>query len=440
MSSRDHPRQLSALDGSAPPFHPAYDKAAYDNLQQQTIHNQALSDGHFQYGLLHRNLPEPFLSPYHPRQLPQPFLTNPPGMTSAEPSPTCVICLGEKEASEFPYKCPKNCPEQQTCNSCLKDWFIEACRNESRMPPKCCSAEPIPFSTVLHLLSSEQIKLYKSKYEEWSTPNRIYCPVPTCSAFIPPKLYAIPEKPLYVLDPQFNPSQPPQPGLAPTQRPNVQCPACYTSICTTCRSFSHRGECKESDIDPLLEKKLKKWKIKRCPKCRAGVRKVFGCSHVQCRCGAHFCFQCLKALNQCFGCEDDDQTEDEEVSRPAQRVLVDEDDLDGRTQFFEGDGHNFGTEPHGGMFLDPWACQHRWAQWGHVLAKPQHTGSLQGPECQTCFLPTTYLPELLSQIEPGNLKHRMTAWECIRCHILKCGACIVSHYESGRDNSGVTRR
>jgi hypothetical protein len=165
------------------------------------------------------------------------------------------------------------------------------------MPPKCCSI--IPVSTVVNLLTSSQIDFYKAKHEEWATPDRIYCPVLTCSAFIPRRMYtdvrrtAVPPN-----DPTSTTSllvSHPKDEL----KPNVACPTCGVSVCTKCKSLSHIGKCSESDLDPELEEQLKKWKIKRCPKCRAGVRKMYGCSHVECRCGAHFCWECMLPINQC---------------------------------------------------------------------------------------------------------------------------------------------
>lgn len=166
------------------------------------------------------------------------------------------------------------------------------------MPPKCCSI--IPLSAVVNLLTNVQIDLYKAKYEEWATTDRIYCPVPTCSAFIPQRLY---------VDVRHRPGAspndlPPITTLIAAQpkkemKPHVACPTCNVTVCTKCKSLSHLEECPESDLDPKLEEQLKKWKIKRCPKCRAGVRKMYGCSHVECRCGAHFCWECMLPISQC---------------------------------------------------------------------------------------------------------------------------------------------
>jgi hypothetical protein len=175
------------------------------------------------------------------------------------------------------------------------------------MPPKCCSI--IPLSAVGSLLNSVQIELYKAKYEEWATTDRIYCPVPTCSAFIPERMYVKVRRAPFTSpnNPYVANTLPPIPSILSPQsrtpkkdiKPHVACSTCGVSVCTKCKSLSHIGECPESDLDPALEEQLKKWKIKRCPKCRAGVRRMYGCSHIECRCGAHFCWECMLPINQC---------------------------------------------------------------------------------------------------------------------------------------------
>lgn len=158
-------------------------------------------------------------------------------------------------------------------------------------------------------------------------------------------------------------------------KPCVNCPKCGCSVCTECHSFIHLGKCPESDLDPGLEEQLKKWHVKRCPRCKTGVRKVYGCSHVACLCGAHFCFECMKPINQCDGgCEDES---DDEL--PAPNELDDDDDLDGRARYFEGDGHDFGPEPYGDM-IAAWGCRHAWTETFTVLgAQPSAL------ECNLCF-------------------------------------------------------
>jgi hypothetical protein len=208
------------------------------------------------------------------------------------------------KANEISDQC-KRCASGDFCTSCLKDYFLDACKNESKMPPKCCSI--IPLSAVAYLLNNAQIELYKAKYEEWATPDRIYCPIPTCSAFIPPRMYTkIRPRPAASYNDAADTTTFPTPSSPNAfsnpkkeMKPRVACPACGVSVCTKCRSLTHIGECPESGLDPALEEQLKKWKIKRCPKCRTGVRRMYGCSHIECRCGAHFCWECMLPINQC---------------------------------------------------------------------------------------------------------------------------------------------
>ena len=82
--------------------------------------------------------------------------------------------------------------------------------------------------------------------------------------------------------------------------PQVTCPKCQVSICTKCQGIMHDGDCKNG-LDPALETHMKKCDVKRCPKCRSGVHKTRGCAVVQCRCGAHSCFDCLQPLGICTG-------------------------------------------------------------------------------------------------------------------------------------------
>jgi hypothetical protein len=134
----------------------------------------------------------------------------------------------------------------------------------------------------------------------------------------------------------------------------IVCPTCAVTICTQCRQLVHPGiPCPKTDIDPLLAAQLEKWKIKRCPKCRTGVRRMFGCSHIECRCGAHFCFACLNPINECDGqCEDDDYDEDALSATDT----LDPEDLDGQ-MVINGTELNLGNEPYNPV-IDDWSCHH----------------------------------------------------------------------------------
>lgn len=68
----------------------------------------------------------------------------------------CILCCETFDEDLIPHRCPR-CPTYIYCGGCLKDWFLDACRNESKMPPKCCYA--IPISTIANLLTTEQVRL-----------------------------------------------------------------------------------------------------------------------------------------------------------------------------------------------------------------------------------------------------------------------------------------
>lgn len=69
----------------------------------------------------------------------------------------------------------------------------------------------------------------------------------------------------------------------------------------------------------------------------------------RCRCGAHFCWECLLPIGQCDGsCEDSDHGADESDFA--------DDDLDGLAGFHEDDGHDFGDEPYGPTRQEVWGC------------------------------------------------------------------------------------
>ncbi|PVH85341.1 hypothetical protein DL98DRAFT_511810 [Cadophora sp. DSE1049] len=372
--------------------------------------------------------------PNFQNQLPPPnvpgYVRPPPGSSGIQPPPldssqpisnvtpqrkTCNLCLDHLDLSpsNFPFKCPQ-CNLSQYCSACLKSWFLDACKNESKMPPKCCSI--IPLSAVKKLMTVEEMALYKAKLEEWMTPGKLYCPVPTCSTFIPPRLYQKPAKKGFVqIDHSTVDDRNPVTADSQTQpstdvKVGVACPKCSVQICTDCRSFTHNGHCRE-DLDPALAEQLKKWKIKRCPRCRTGVRKVYGCSHIECRCGAHFCWQCMQPADQCEGSCDDDQQDDSGVES---------DDVDGLAGYYDGDGHEFGPEPENEYTIG-WNCQHRLAVPGYAVP--------EGAECHRCFrnivrdAPEATQDATAEVEENGGERDTQLAWQCFRCSMIFCQDC-----------------
>jgi hypothetical protein len=218
--------------------------------------------------------------------------------------------------------------------------------------------------------------------------------------------------------------------------PLVECPTCNASICSSCRQLNHPGTpCPESDIDPFLAAQLEKWKIKRCPKCRAGVRRMFGCSHIECRCGAHFCFACLKPINDCDGqCEDEDYDSD----APQPMEVLEADDIDGQ-MVLNGTELNLGNEPYNPI-VDNWTCTHNFRPIYQVSEGPSrndHPHHNEPRECQLCWRvlypvkPPSDKPDSSSPHVPGGIStnpgwpttlNGEPAWMCDGQHI-SCQRC-----------------
>ncbi|KAH9218863.1 hypothetical protein DL95DRAFT_385094 [Leptodontidium sp. 2 PMI_412] len=360
-----------------------------------------------------------YVPQYPPAQRQHP---DPPQANVPPPLKTCSLCLEPQDdkASNFPFSCPQ-CNASHYCATCLKGWFIDACKNESKMPPTCCGA--IPLSSVKKSMTTEQMGLYKAKFEEWMTPDKIYCPVKTCSAFIPPRLFQKPRKvtPVQAGIPAASPgdsivtnSQAPP---AAEVKINATCPKCAVQVCTKCRSLAHDGACMD-DLDPELAEQLKKWKVKRCPRCRTGIRKVYGCSHVECRCGAHFCWECLQPADECGGACDDNAPDESGIES---------DDIDGLAGYFEGDGHEFGPEPENEFTL-VWNCPHTFDSPRSALP--------EDAECYCCFRPVKNIVSDTPEIVQGpsgdankNVEEAdkgldaVKAWQCHSCEMITCGDC-----------------
>ncbi|KAF5341182.1 hypothetical protein D9611_006080 [Ephemerocybe angulata] len=83
-----------------------------------------------------------------------------------------------------------------------------------------------------------------------------------------------------------------------------QCPSCFSKICSLCNEEAHEGmTCEERRIqsDPAEQERLNnEWattnNVKRCPSCSVMTEKTYGCNHMTCRCGEHWCWICRMAF------------------------------------------------------------------------------------------------------------------------------------------------
>ena len=57
---------------------------------------------------------------------------------------------------------------------------------------------------------------------------------------------------------------------------------CGTKICFLCRNEDHPKRSCEDMLDKGYKDYLKQKGVQRCPKCKSGVEKDYGCNHMTC--------------------------------------------------------------------------------------------------------------------------------------------------------------
>jgi hypothetical protein len=160
----------------------------------------------------------------------------------------CEACREEKkffDVARVPCR-------HEYCRACLEDLFETAMTDESLFPPRCCR-QPIPMVVVRIFLKSELVQAFEKKKVEFETPNRTYCSLPTCSAFI----------------------------NAQNIRDEVaSCLECGSMTCITCKAAAHRGDCpNDSSLQQVLDTARENgWQ--RCYSCWRLVELDHGCNHM----------------------------------------------------------------------------------------------------------------------------------------------------------------
>ncbi len=126
------------------------------------------------------------------------------------------------------------------------------------MPPKCCTSDHIPLQHVDQLFDKNFKKLWNTKFAEYSTKNRIYCPARKCGEWIRPA-------DIHKED----------------GRKYGKCSRCKTKVCCLCNGKWHGlKECpKDEETNKLLET-AKKAGWQRCYNCRTMVELKEGCNHM----------------------------------------------------------------------------------------------------------------------------------------------------------------
>ena len=144
--------------------------------------------------------------------------------------------------------------DHEYCKECVGRLFQLALKNESVFPPKCCPQAKLPIKDVEKFLTQETVDEYYAKHIEYASGKRLYCSVPTCSAFIP-------------RDQQENGT-----GV---------CPKCLTLVCVSCGSTSHDEPCQEEESFTLLLEEAGKTGWQTCKACFRIVERSAGCNKIR---------------------------------------------------------------------------------------------------------------------------------------------------------------
>ena len=143
--------------------------------------------------------------------------------------------------------------EHDYCRTCLNTLFRDCITDETLYPPRCCRQE-IPFENVAHLLERRVQRDFAAKKPELDDNDRIYCHIPTCSAYI-------------AVDDRVG-------DLA-------RCIECRELTCTICKNAAHRGrDCPEDQgtQSVLALAQTEGWQ--RCSECGRMVALATGCNHM----------------------------------------------------------------------------------------------------------------------------------------------------------------
>lgn len=216
-----------------------------------------------------------------------------------KPKKVCIACCSETTELEQPLI--------RTCQSCTQYYCVECIGAQLSayvvdydaryFPPKCHCQAIIPLQVFKPFIDASVVAEYRKRFDEWSTAFPLYCPVLTCSELIHDRDLSWEAVMRY--------------GTQLVDNQIIQCPNGH-NFCSTCRHDHKAGvECVLLEYEmahaAAIKYSLKKWGYKQCPKCRTGVKRMFGCAHILCQCGAHWCWMCERGIVECHGndaCDD----------------------------------------------------------------------------------------------------------------------------------------
>lgn len=215
----------------------------------------------------------------------------------------CVICTEPILGDSTTYARPCFYCKNVWCLECIRNQFFVALEDQERFPAQCCSR-------ILHLdvakacITKSDYDKYQTRFEQFNTTKPLYCANALCSSFLPTRI------------------------AKPDDQGHVDCPSCTSTTCNICRTTVNGiHKCTAADELTAL---LKQYDYKRCPRCNTGVAKMYGCSHVRCQCGAHWCWDCQRPVQICWSkpCEqarqEGEESEDHDIPEEESEASDDE--------------------------------------------------------------------------------------------------------------------
>ena len=216
-------------------------------------------------------------------------LDNNPTDHGANLLPECPVCLCEIELSDLTRL--EYCGHAY-CQSCLKLHFQSALQDK-QFPILCCVEDcnkPIVQKDIRQQIGKGVVDMKQlalatvSSFVGKNKETFRYCITPDCEM-----VYRVSDD-----------------GRM------FQCGDCDVRVCTSCHIQYHDGlTCAMYQLAKTGEESVDMWikerptTRKRCPKCKIGIEKTYGCNHMTCTaCNTHICWVCLAYFStgsECYG-------------------------------------------------------------------------------------------------------------------------------------------
>ena len=148
------------------------------------------------------------------------------------------------------------------CRDCIAQAFQVAFDGKTLYS---CCGNLVPVDIAARFLSRRFIAEYRLLALERETPNPVYCAAPNCSTFLPP---------------------------ASISGDAARCTKCEQTTCRLCKQLAHQGVCAEDTAGQGVLDLARRERWQACGRCQQLVEKAYGCVHMTCRCGYHFCYVC----------------------------------------------------------------------------------------------------------------------------------------------------